>query len=261
MEKNQDAILAAASNPETSKTDLMDLAKHEWVWVRFRVARNQSTPADVLAELGSDDEALVRFGHAQNPQLSAEVLHDLAGSRDEVVRHGVAKNSGTAVEDLLKLADDESWRVRLAVAGHRNTPAPAVVRLTHDSADSVRSAAQLHLAPFRKSLSEVIVKLSMAPSGVVKTWFKENMTISIEELAHLGQPPRRGASMASAYSPRALPEEMVAALKAPLPDLVEMSPQMREAVQEDRSVLLEMGDEQEEAEHGSRLNLPGRLKA
>ena len=153
---------AAAKDPSTPAFILAKLAQDAVENLRWRVARNQSTPIEVLNELVGDKNEYVNMfalGNlfprippselfendqdgtslrvklylANDSQTPVEVLNMLAQKSESSVLVEVARNPSTRVELLRMLAEKSECSVLVAVAGNPSTPVEVLKMLAQQS--------------------------------------------------------------------------------------------------------------------------------
>jgi len=98
----------AASDPNTPKDTLGELAKSENVGYRAQVAKNPNTPGDALRELAKDYVYWdVRASVVYNPNTPDDVLLDLATDTNMNVRRYVANNPKSSSKILVSVFEYE----------------------------------------------------------------------------------------------------------------------------------------------------------
>ncbi len=142
------ASYAAAEDTSTPGFILNELAGDPVANLRWRVARNASTPIEVLNVLVGDNDDVVAGFALDNPAFSLESHLELlkkgnfkAGLR---VKLFLANDSQTPVEVLSMLAQQSESSVREAVAVNPQTPVEVLSMLAQQSESSVRAAVAVN---------------------------------------------------------------------------------------------------------------------
>ncbi len=154
--------LIAAGSP---KSDWCQNAEEDQFWdikvSEYAAAEDPSTPAFILAKLAQDAVENLRWRVARNQSTPIEVLNELVGDKNEYVNMfalanlaprippsavlvAVAGNPSTPVEVLKMLAQQSDILVLLAVAGNRSTPLEVRNILAQQSGIWVKAAPAIN---------------------------------------------------------------------------------------------------------------------
>lgn len=112
-------IITEVNDPNTASARLVELASHDYWWVRRQVAGHRNTPVGTVIELADDEHEEVRLKVAS-----------------------VVKDTAT----LTRLAQDASWYPRLEVARNVYTPRSVRLSLSQDRNRLVRKTAATYAA-------------------------------------------------------------------------------------------------------------------
>jgi hypothetical protein len=96
-----DDAVRRAYSLSTPAEELIKYAYHNYVVVRYWLARNLKAPPEALHILCKDKDRDVRRAVVHNANITADVLTSLAGDSDETIRWEVAHNPSTP--ELVKL--------------------------------------------------------------------------------------------------------------------------------------------------------------
>lgn len=193
------AITPNAKLAEISKDpkELAQLANDGYKWVRFRVARNRSTPAEALAQLANDEDNDVRMAVAENQNTSADVLAKLANDESSGVRACVAENRNTPADVLEQFADDANWSVRIGVAENPNTSVDVLAQLANYIDETVR----VGVAENPSTSIDVLVQLANDEDTSVRRAVAENPSTPLDVLMQLFKDESVWVSQAALYNP------------------------------------------------------------
>lgn len=105
----------SSAEDEGTLSDVLDVLSRDVDWrVRWRVARNRSTPPETLARLADDPDLTVRFWVAGNPNTDPAALERLAYDADVGVRVRVVCHLNVPIHVIERLAGDSQPRVARA---------------------------------------------------------------------------------------------------------------------------------------------------
>lgn len=132
-----------ARDRRTSPDTLVRLAADRDFDIKWRVARNPSTPLAGLEILVKDPHWGHQVEAANHPNATPALALQAAKSPDSQTRYSIAR-ANKFPEVLAYLAKDRTAVVRSAVAENPNTPPDLLAVLAKDLAPSVRSSVPWH---------------------------------------------------------------------------------------------------------------------
>jgi len=147
--------LRPLADPDARAAELLPLARHQQLEVRFACARHPNAPAAALAELAADESADVRRLASQHPNLDSsdhERLIRAGSSRDlTVLADPDPELDPSALETLSR---GGHWARQLAVR-HPATAPDTLARLLCDSDGKLREWAAAHPAAPQDVIAEI----------------------------------------------------------------------------------------------------------